>query len=224
MKVSVALSTVQNGSMYTPADQNDPLVINNRTQWLRNNNLSMAQATRVHVTYDSPDFCQYRTVGENDFLDGMSGEASARADALVTTTPGHILFLPVADCVAATMFDEEHGVLMLSHLGRHSLEQQGGMKSIEYLVEHFNTNPKVVRVWLSPAPSKRAYPLFGLGNSGMKEAVFTQLEQAGVVRSNIIDNPAETDLDDRYFSHTAFLKGKKKSDGRFAMAAVMQVS
>lgn len=143
------------------------------------------------------------------------------ADALVTTTPDLALFLPVADCVATTLYDEEHGVLMLSHLGRHSLEQQGGMKSVEYLIKNFNTHPEALKVWLGPAPSKETYPIFKLDNQGMKEAVFQQLQKAGVTFENITDNPADTATDERYFSYSEFLKGNKP-EGRIAMVAVMR--
>lgn len=207
--------------MYDPSDQLKNEIILNRSKWLKRNNLSLEDATRVHITYNGDDFCRYRVVASDDKGEGMSDGAGERADALVTTGINHALFLPIADCVATTLFDEENGVLMLSHLGRHSLEQNGGARSVEFLVKNFRSNPQNLKVWLSPAPNKEAYPIFKLNNQGMKEAVFEQLQRAGVRYENIIDNPADTATDDAYFSYSEFLKGNKPSEGRFAMVAMM---
>ncbi len=218
--IRVAISTVQNGGMYTPENQEDAKVIENRSEWLAGQGVSIDNATRVHITYDGDDFCRYRIVDATSKGEGMKTDGVV-ADAIVTTTPGQALFLPVADCVATTLFDEEHGVLMLSHLGRHSLEQQGGVKSVEFLIKHFKTNPEQLKVWLGPAPNKEVYPIFKLDGHGMKEVAFDQLQKAGVKLKNITDNPADTATDDNYYSHSEFLKGNKPTDGRFAMIAVI---
>lgn len=209
--------------MYIPRDQDNKEVVNNRSTWLGSQGVQLENAVRVHISYDTDDFCRYRIVDETNKHEGMEDGNVPFADALVTTTPGLALFLPVADCVAVTLFDEERGVLMLSHLGRHSLEQQGGVRSVEFLVKNFNTHPESLKVWLGPAPSKESYQIFKLDNQGMKEATFQQLQKAGVTLENITDNPADTATDDRYFSYSEFLKGNKP-EGRIAMVAVMQKS
>lgn len=221
MAIAVATSTTQYGSMYIPEDQENAEIIQNRTKWLAKQCVAISDATRLHITYDRDDFCRYRIVDEVHKGEGMKA-VGVPADGLVTTVPGQALFLPVADCVATTIFDEEHSVLMLSHLGRHSLEQQGGVKSVEFLIQHFATNPENLKVWLAPAPNKEVYPIFKLGGQGMKEAAFEQLQKTGVKLENITDNPADTATDDDYYSHSEFLKGNKTSDGRFAMMAVMK--
>jgi copper oxidase (laccase) domain-containing protein len=218
----VAISTVQNGNMYIPTDSENETVIQNRQVWLAAQSIALEATTRVDITYDRTDFCRYRVVGETDKGDGMQSTSSAPADALVVTQPGHALFLPVADCVATVLFDEEHSVLMLSHLGRHSLEQQGGVRSVQYLVEQFNSKPSKIKVWLGPAPDKEVYPIYALDNKGVKEAVYEQLGEAGVIVDNIIDNQSDTATNHDYYSHTAFLKGNKAEDGRFAMVAMLR--
>lgn len=221
-KVYIAISEVKDGSMYTPSDQTNETIVKHRTDWLNRHGIALKDAVRVHISYDTSDFCRYRIITSENKGEGMGGPSRERVDALITTNKNVALFLPVADCVATTIFDEEHGVLMLSHLGRHSLEQQGGVKSVEFLQKHFQANPKKLQVWLSPAPSKKAYPIFKLDGKGMKEAVYEQLQAAGIDTKHIIDNAAETDTDDRYYSHSEFLKGTKTVDGRFAMVAMMQ--
>jgi copper oxidase (laccase) domain-containing protein len=220
--VFVAISTVEDGNMYIPGDFENQEVIEHRKTWLQKQGIAISDTSRVYITYDQDDFCQYRNVDGAHKQEGMMDGYVARADALATTTPGRALFLPVADCVATTLFDEEHGVLMLSHLGRHSIEQEGGVKSITYLLENYGVKPENLKVWLGPAPNNQTYPLFKLNGQGMKEAVSAQLEKAGVQRQNVIDIADDTTTDDRYYSHSEFLKGNKAEDGRFAMVAVMK--
>jgi copper oxidase (laccase) domain-containing protein len=217
----IALSTVDDGNMYIPGDTANAEVIQNRHKWLSSHNISLQQTTRLAITYDGTDFCRYRILEESDKGDGMLDNGTAPADALVVTNPGHAVFLPVADCVATVLYDAEHSVMMLAHLGRHSLEQQGGVATVGYLKQHFNTDPSQLLVWLSPAPSQQSYPIFALENKGMKQALHEQLSSAGVHSAAINDTDIDTTTDQRYYSHTAFLKGLKDTDGRFAMVAMM---
>jgi len=220
-RLLVAISKVENGNMYIPGDTSNEAVIHNRHVWLKSQGIDFASTTRLSITYDGSNFCRYRTLTDHDKGEGMTGDGLQPADALVITQLGHAAFLPVADCVATVFYDEAQSLFMLSHLGRHSLEQQGGVKSVEYLVEHFDVNPATLKVWLAPSPSKEVYPIYALDNKGMKEAVYEQLLQAGVNREYITDNAADTATDPEYYSHTAFLKGGKTEDGRFAMVAMM---
>jgi copper oxidase (laccase) domain-containing protein len=220
-RIIVAISKVENGNMYIPDDTTNQTVINNRQVWLQSQGIELDHTTRMTVTYERPDFCRYYTVAEEHKGVSLPTADSVPADGLIVTKLGHALFLLVADCVATVFFDEVHSVFMLSHLGRHSLEQQGGVKSVEYLVEHFGVNPATLKVWLAPSPSKEAYPIFALGNKGMKEVVYQQLAEAGVIVEHITDNSADTVTNQEYYSHTAFLKGDKPEDGRFAMVAMM---
>lgn len=224
MKAFVATSFVNDGSMKDRTDPINPTVILNRSAWLKRQGIDTNDAVRVRVSYDEPenDYCRYREVGEADKGAGMYDDATEPSDALVTTTPGVALFLPIADCVATTFYDEIHGVLMLSHLGRFSLEQNGGAKSVNYLQEQYNVDPAVLQVWLSATVNKEAYPIFKLDNKGMKEALYEQLLSVGILKKNIIDNTDDTATDSRYFSYSEFLKGNKNEDGTYAMVSVMR--
>lgn len=221
MPVLVALSTVADGNMYIPENQADEQVITTRIAWLEKQGIEAAHTTRVNISFDQDNYCRYRIVDASHKSEGMFDGNDTPADALVTTEKNYALLLPVADCVATTLYDEEHGVLMLSHLGRHSLEQQGGVQSVKFLQDTYGTNPAKLKVWLSPAPGKQVYPIFKLGGQGMKETALQQLQQASVLLENITDNQADTATDDNYFSHSEFLKGNKPTDGRVAMVAMM---
>jgi copper oxidase (laccase) domain-containing protein len=222
MRAFVATSTVADGSMFNRNDPNNQKVVENRRAFLAAHDITLKQSTRLKIAFDSDDFCRYGEVTDSNKSDGMYGDFDIPHDALVTTAPNHALFLPLADCVGATFYDPVHHVLGLAHLGRHSLEQQGGMKFVAYLKSHYSSDPKEIKVWLGPAPGKDVYPIWALDNKGMKEVTFEQLHAAGILDDNIIDNPAETDKDQNYFSYSEFLKGHRENDGDHAMVAIMR--
>ncbi len=224
MGVLVASSFVADGTMNDRTNPTNQAVTSNRRTWLTGQGVNIGDAVRVKITYDEPenDYCRYREVTSLNKGEGMFDGNVEPADALVTTEPGVALFLPIADCVATTFYDEVHGVLMLSHLGRQSLEQSGGVKSVEYLKEHYGVNPTILKVWLSATVNKEVYPIFKLDNKGMKEALYEQLLSVGIIEENIIDNKDDTATDSRYFSYSEFLKGNKSIDGTYAMITVMQ--
>jgi copper oxidase (laccase) domain-containing protein len=221
MGIIVATSTVTDGSMLNRHDVTDPAVIENRQKFLKGLGITLDQTTRLKITFDADDFCRYAEVTSENKAEGMHGGSNVPHDALVTTEPHHALFLPIADCVGATFYDPIHAVLGLAHLGRHSLEQQGALKFVTYLKNHYNSDPNELKVWLGPTPGKDVYPIWALDNKGMKEVTFEQLSAAGISDDNISDNPAETDKDQNYFSYSEFLKGHRSNDGDHAMIAMM---
>lgn len=110
---------------------------------------------------------------------------------------------------------------MVSHLGRHNLEQFGGTRSIEFLQNFHNVNPSDLIVWLIPAAGKTNYPLFKFKNRSLHEVATEQLTKAGVLTKNIEASPIDSSLDKNYYSHSQFLKGKQEDDGRFCIVAVI---
>jgi copper oxidase (laccase) domain-containing protein len=221
-RLIVATSTVADGSMFQRNDPSNIIVVENRKKFLEHYNISINQTTRLKITYDTDNFCRYDEISAKNKAEGMYGGLATAHDGLVTTELNHALFLPVADCIAATFYDPVHQILGLAHLGRHSLEQRGGQKFVAYLKDNYDCDPQHVKVWLGPAPSKETYPIWALDNKGMKEVTGDQLHEAGILDENITDNPSETDKDPHYFSHSQFLKGNQDTDGDHAMVAVMR--
>ena len=221
-QVIVAHSTVADGSMLNREHPFDAQVFAHRNRWLAASGIPIKSTYRVCLNYgNNKDFCRYREVLARDTPADTADVANREADALITTQPGQALFLPLADCIGAVLFDEAHGVLMLSHLGRHSLEQNGGVRSVEHLVSAYGTNPEDLKVWMSAAVGKDSYKIFALGNKGMKEAAFEQFAAAGMRPQNIQDTPFDTAQDSRYYSHSEFLKGNRTDNGRHAIVAMM---
>ena len=189
-----------------------------RTRFLESHHIAPDDTTLVRLTYGRDDYCTYRTVSSHDKGDGITRPSTIIADALVTTEPNHALFLPLADCIGAVIHDPTQNILMLSHLGRHNLEQLGGTKSIEYLVEQFACLPENLTVWLSPAAGAKNYPLFAFNNHSLHDVAYEQLQAAGIRTETINISPVDTTIDTNYFSHSEFIKGNRPTDGRFAVA------
>ena len=221
MGIVTALSTVADGSMYNRQDMTDQSVITNRTKFLAVRDIAMTQTTRLHPTFDKQDFCIYREIDELDQGLGMTDDTGIRADAIITTQPNHALFLPVADCVGASIYDPRRNVLALAHLGRHNLEQGGAHKIIMHLAHRYGSNPSDLQIQLTPAAGKREYKIWALENKGMKEATHEQLASAGILPSNIIDNTIETTNDPDYYSYSQFLLGNRDEDGDHAIVAMI---
>ncbi|MDB5177285.1 MAG: Protein of hypothetical function [Candidatus Saccharibacteria bacterium] len=216
--MQVFTSTVADGSMKAP-DRNFETVLETRTAFLQKNNVQPNDTTLVHITYDSDDFCRYQTLNDSDKGDGMTRPSTIIADALVVSNPGHALFLPLADCVGAVIHDPTKNILMVSHLGRHNLEQFGGTKCIEYMVKNHGVNPADLTVWLSPAAGIENYPLYSFDNRSLHDVSIEQLAAAGIPAQNITASPIDSAADLNYFSHSQFLKGNRETDGRFVVVA-----
>jgi len=217
-----AVSSLVDGTMKLgPSGYED--VVQNRQKFLNSIGASLDQATPLSLTYDRANYTQYRIVVESEKGKSMHyPEDVPAADGLVTTRPDHALFLTLADCCGVVLHDPVKRVLMLSHIGRHSAEQDGAQRSIEFLQQTCNSNPNDLKVWLSPAVGKATYPLAKKGGKGLHEVIVEQLLEAGVSRNNIEISSVDTATDPNYFSHSEFKKGNREFDGRFAVVAMMR--
>lgn len=222
-KLIVAVSSIENGPMNFKGNDPDE-VQNNRIFFLEEaGGIDPLTATLVQVTYeDTTDFTRYKIIEDDNVGEGILEPVSnLEADALVATRPDQALFLPLADCVGAVIYDPKNEILMVSHLGRHSIEQDGGNKSIEYLVEQFDSMPSDLLIWLSPAAGSENYPLNMFGGKGMHEVVVDQMCRAGVDQNTIEVSHIDTTDSPNYYSHSEFLKGEQPDNGRFAIVAMM---
>lgn len=220
--LQVVISTVADGSVYNREHKLDPSTHQNRTTLLASMGLTADDATRIKVGYDREDFTHIKAVSQEHKGQGILNETVDISDALVTTDLNHALLLPIADCVGAAIYDREHQALMVAHWGRHSLEQQGAEKCIQFFKDTYDSDVTKLEIHLTPAPAKEHYQIWKLDNQGMKEATFAQLSRAGVQPKQVIDHPEDTFTDPDYYSHSAFLQGKKENDGDYAIVAVIK--
>lgn len=219
--VKIAVSNVQHGTMKRAAAI-DPLAVDeNRRAFLAKANIAPADAVLVQVDYDTDDFCRYQTVGKRAQGEGIV-RAGRVADALATQEKGVALFLPLADCAGVVLHDTKQRVLLLSHLGRHSVEQYGTQKSVDYLVRTHGSRPQDIDAWISPAAGAENYPLRAFEQKGLQAVICEQLVLAGIVPTRIEIDERDTTKDQSLFSHSEFKKGNRAEDGRFAVVAVLQ--
>lgn len=216
----VGLSSRRDGDMRFTTDDAKR---HDQIHFLDEVSVELTQVTRLQASYDTTDFARYITLDDSYLGEGMIGdELTVHADAMVVTRPDHAIFLSLADCVGAVIYDEVAGVLMVSHLGRHSTEIDGARQSVAYLTEQFDSNPADLKVWLSPAVGRASYPLTALDGKGLHEAIIEQLTSAGVPADGIEASAVDTALNADYFSHSEHLAGRQTDDGRFAVVAMMR--
>lgn len=184
--------------------------------------LSPEQVTLVSLSYAKDDFRVYWEATSSHKGQGIVSPDIDPADALVTREKGVALFLPIADCCPAILYDKRQEILMLTHLGRHNIEQYGGQKSVDYLVDTYSSKPEDIVVWLGPAAGKETYPLFSFDNRSMHEVIIEQMTSAGIQLENIEVSMVDVAKTADYFSHSEFLKGHRDSDGRFVAIAMLK--
>lgn len=219
--VIAAVSSKQDGNLkFGVAD--DAETLENRQRFLNTLGIDINHTSLVGITYDTDDFAKYRIASLHDKTVGMLvSNMTQHVDALVVDQPNHALFLPLADCVGAVLYDPMRKLLMVSHLGRHSVEQEGAGKSVRYLVENFGIKPTDLLVWLSPAVGKATYPLTAFSGKSLYEVIVGQLTGVGVKQENIEVSDVDTATDKNYYSHSQYLKGNEAEKGRFAIVAMM---
>ncbi|HSW78276.1 MAG TPA: laccase domain-containing protein [Candidatus Chromulinivoraceae bacterium] len=218
--VKAAISSKDDGNMkYGIGDDGE--VEKNRRLFLDKVGISIDHATLVGITYATDDFAKYRIAKPSEKTIGMrTMENVEHADALVVEQPGHALFLPLADCVGVVLYDDDHHVLMVSHIGRHSAEIEGARRSVEFLAEQYGTDPATLKIWLSPGVGKASYPLHKFKGESLHEVIARQLVGVGVSMSHIENSHIDTATSSNYYSHSEYLKGND-DQGRFAIVAEM---
>lgn len=221
MKLKIVVSTASDGTMKPNDIDNQLSVLENRSRYLLKNNINPIDTTLVKIDYDTDSYTRYSTLTDNDKGRGVVIESDEINDALVTVRPNHALILPLADCVGAIIYEKSKNILMLSHLGRHSLEQFGGTKSIEYLANNFKIDPNDITVWLSPSAGKGNYPLQNFNGNSLQNVAIEQFINANINPNNITKSNIDTTTDSKYFSHSQFLNNNQNTDGRFMIAALI---
>lgn len=203
--------------------ESDEIVTENRRKFLSRQMIALQSTVLCDVTYDRDDYTQYKVVRTQDKGKGMTPDTETIvADGIATDEKRIALFLPLADCTGAILYDPKRAALMVSHLGRHSSEQYGARRSVAFMKDKFGSQPEDILVWLSPAPNGTDYPIWARDNQGSHEVTIHDLREAGIASGNIQISPVDTVADRNYFSHSEFLKGNRDQDGRFAIVALLR--
>lgn len=218
--LAIYVSSIDDGSVSEGGGKMGPNERRNQCAILAKHGKSAEDAILVRVSYEETDFCKYVIADAPMNGDGMSRQSTFVADGVVTSAVGTVLFLPLADCIGAVLYDKKQHIVMLSHLGRQNLEQQGGFHSVEFLRQKFQSQPRDIDVFLSPSVGKSTYPLYGFDGKSLKEVACEQLSAAGVEHIAIDERDTATSKD--LFSHSQFLKGRRLTNGRHTMLCYLE--
>ena len=219
-RLLIGISSVRDGSMSVGIP--DEVRHKNRAIFLTNHGVRIEQSVLVALTYESQDFKRFYSISSEQAGDGMVRESSIVSDALFTDAKNVALFLPIADCIAAVLYDPTRQVVGLAHLGRHNLLQQGGAAVVEYMQSDYGSLPGEIQVWLSPAAGRENYPLHDFDNRSLHEVALEQLTSAGIMSSNVQIDLRDTSKDAELFSHSEYLRGNRSLDGRQAVVTMMR--
>ncbi|MDN5819504.1 MAG: laccase domain-containing protein [bacterium] len=219
-KLTIAVSSLEDGTMTKRSLPEDiDQVIENRQNFIAKAQGDLARTALVYVTFDQDDYCRYHEIKSSD----MNLETLHPADALVTKNKEIGIFLPLADCCGVVLYDSAQEILMVSHIGRQSVEQYGSVGSVQHLVNEYGTKPQDIYAWLSPTAGEGNYPIHKRGGRGLRDLISNDLLYAGVQYSNIEMSEVDTTVGPNYYSHSEYLKGNQPGiDGRFAIYASMK--
>lgn len=217
-ELHIAMSTVADGAMTRPGGVMHNAERDNQRRFLQKNGVDISRVVRVHVNYATNTFKRYRTVSNAQLGRGFTKPAPDFSDGLSTQEKNIVLFLPLADCIGAVLYDQKHQAMMLSHLGRQNLEQNGGEASVHFMEKTYGTHPEDIVVYLSAAASGLNYPLYAFDNQSLHAVAAKQLHKAGVRKTAITIDGRDTVAHSDLFSHSAYLKNPDEvSDGRHAI-------
>lgn len=232
----VATSSLAEGTIRNPSLDADASA--NITAWCAALAVPFEQTVGLAITY-SEERTYTDVVTVDGALDG-NGAATARGwikgDAIITTTPGLALILPVADCNAVVYVDPVHHVVALLHLGWHATIRNLASKVLDHMVEQYGSRPEDILIYNSPsihASSYRFTHLSPVGDPNWRQEPYAVLRSDGTYAIDLVqynydqwmrrgiqpDNIEIADVDtaasDDYPSHFA---GQK---GRFAVLAML---
>ena len=98
-------------------------------------------------------------------------------DGLVTTTPGLLLAIAVADCAAVLLADPDHGVVGTCHAGWRGTVRRVAADTVATMTEH-GAVPDQIRAYVSPCLSQEAFEVGPEVAEQFEEAVVTHPEDA----------------------------------------------
>ncbi len=78
------------------------------------------------------------------------GKIIKKVDALITNIPNITLTATAADCLIVFLYDENKNVIALVHAGWRGLLKNIVLKTIKKMKHNFKTNPKDIKVFVSP--------------------------------------------------------------------------
>ena len=195
--ITIAVSQKQDGNMGLFGDEDEAQlndILNNRRALLDALKITSDQVLHVRLTYDREDYCRFLAIDAPSIV-------PMPTDGVLTTNPNLAILITPADCLILITYDSVQKSLMLTHCGRHGVEDYAARRAIEFMQEH-GSDPTNIHAWLSPSAGKDGYPIWKFDNKSMQEIVVEQLLSAAVPQTQVARSNIDTTTDSNYFSHS----------------------
>ncbi|MBI2985122.1 MAG: polyphenol oxidase family protein [Candidatus Kerfeldbacteria bacterium] len=235
-KIVYATSTQADGSMSFKWGGPEA-ILRNRELWLATSNLKLGECVCLHCQHAD----QISIVNRDQSGRGMKSlDDAIMADAVFTRERRLGLMLLTADCIPVAVYDPDHDVIGLIHLGWKSTDLHLADKSVGFMNQQFQSVPSNLLVSLGPAIHQDSYrfsqptqkTLLGWGpflrDLPDEETAIDligynlfQLRRAGVLEKHIAVDREDTGKSKQYFSHFR-AKRTGESEGRFATVLALR--
>ena len=209
-----------------------------RSTYLHNQGLKSSEAVFIKLEHGTN--IHKVDLGHRGNLTDPARQDEIIGDGLITNQPGLTLFLVVADCIGAVIFDPISKSVGLIHAGRKGVEQNILQKAVLSLGTEYGAKPSDLILITSPSISDKSYVFdspegidvkfwgqdVSKGQDGkyhmdIKGRFEAQAIKAGIKKPNITISPTDTFTDNSYFSHRRSM-ATGEPEGRFAVFAQIQ--
>lgn len=212
-----------------------PIVAKARSDYLHKQGIANQDAVFIKLEHGT----KIHKVGKEDKgnLVDPGRQDEIIGDGLITNQPGLTLFLVVADCIGAVIFDPISNSVGLIHAGRKGVEQNILKKAVDAMKTEYGAKPNDLILLTSPSISAESYVFDELkaidmqfwgqdvsrGKDGkyhmdIKSRLESQAIGIGIKKANITISPTDTFTDINYFSHRRSM-ATGGPEGRFAVFA-----
>jgi copper oxidase (laccase) domain-containing protein len=211
----------------------NPAIVTNRTRFCDRQGLSYGDVVYQRIIYD--EYQTYDRIVDVDEHHTCKHIDEVAADALVTSSVGVGLLLPVADCVATVLYDPRTQRLALAHLGRHSTQADLMTKVLTHMQAQGSKLRDVI-IWMAPAVQQASYrmeyfddadtlrwrnhcePRDGGYYLDLPGYNYARAVEAGVLPEHVHVSAIDTATNPDYFSHS-----QGDVTGRFAVLVQMKL-
>jgi len=153
-------------------------------------------------------------VADDDFP--SRGAALEEADGLITKSANLPLTVRSADCLPVFLYDQVQGGIGLVHVGWRGSQKNILGKTIELMIQRWQTDPSEVKVYFGPSICSGCYEVGSEFNNyfsgelivrddrfflDLQEISRNRLIHAGVPDDHIVDSEICTCCNKNYFSH-----------------------
>ena len=196
----------------------EPMVAKARSSFLRKQGLQADKAVFIKLEHGKKIYTV--TAKDQGNLLDPSLQDNLIGDGLITNQTGLTLFLVVADCIGAVIYDPVHRAVGLVHAGRKGVEQNILAEVVGQMKSAYGSSPGELKLITSPSISAESYVFDsteGIDTAfwddylskgkddkwhmDIKSKFFSQALECGLQKSNVSIDLTDTFTSKNYFSH-----------------------